>query len=150
MRSPHSPPDRCQPGTCTDDLHDSREIVGEHAECHLARDLRQRFHQEVRRAHPHLERAEGMLNRAGDAWPEDPDRPRRAERIRSGNRCVVAPFAIPETWTNARVEFPGSPYVPHEPNQRSERMERGECRREAEIPCTPCYIGVAYMKEAAN
>src|ERR1700686_2966820 len=48
---------------CTDDIHDARQIVGEYAERHLARDLRQRLHQEVRRAHPHLERAEGMLNR---------------------------------------------------------------------------------------
>src|SRR6202790_419106 len=48
---------------CTDDIHDARQIVGEYAERHLARDLRQRLHQKVRRAHPHLERAEGMLNR---------------------------------------------------------------------------------------
>jgi hypothetical protein len=41
----------------------TRQIVGEYAERHFARDLRQRLHQEVRRAHSHLERAEGILNR---------------------------------------------------------------------------------------
>jgi hypothetical protein len=54
---------RCQQRPCTDDIHDARQIVGEHAERHLARDLRQCLHQEVRSTHPHLERAEGMLKR---------------------------------------------------------------------------------------
>jgi hypothetical protein len=67
MRFPHSRPDRCQQRSCTDDIHDARQIVGEHAERHLARDLWQRLHQEMRRAHPHLERAEGMLNRLAPA-----------------------------------------------------------------------------------
>ncbi len=67
MGSPHSRSDRCQQRPCTDDIHDARQVVGEYAERHLARDLRQRFHQEVRRAHPHLERAEGMLNRLAPA-----------------------------------------------------------------------------------
>src|SRR5260370_1403050 len=67
MGPPHSRPDRCQQRPCTDDIHDARQIVGEHAERHLARNLRQRLHQEVRRAHPHLERAEGMLNRLAPA-----------------------------------------------------------------------------------
>ena len=67
MGSPHSRSDRCQQRPCTDDIHDARQIVGEYAERHLARDLRQRLHQEVRRAHPHLERAEGMLNRLAPA-----------------------------------------------------------------------------------
>ena len=40
-----------------------REIVGEHVQGHLGSDLRQALHQKVRRAHPHLERAEGMLDR---------------------------------------------------------------------------------------
>ena len=39
------------------------QIVGEHAQRHLGGNLRQRFHQEVRRPHPHLERAEGMRDR---------------------------------------------------------------------------------------
>jgi hypothetical protein len=30
---------------------------------HLGRNLRQALHQKMRRAHPHLERAEGMLSR---------------------------------------------------------------------------------------
>jgi G3E family GTPase len=54
--------DRCQQRPCTDDIHDARQVVGEHAERHLARDFRRRLHQEVSRAHPHLERTEGMLN----------------------------------------------------------------------------------------
>jgi hypothetical protein len=62
MGSPHSRSDRCQQRPCADDIHDARQIVGEYAERHLARDLRQRLHQEVRRAHPHFERTEGMLN----------------------------------------------------------------------------------------
>ena len=32
-------------------------------ECHLGGDLGQTLHQEVRRAHPHLQRAKGMLGR---------------------------------------------------------------------------------------
>jgi Transposase DDE domain len=67
MGSQCSRPDRCQQRPCTDGVHHARQIVGEHAERHLARDLRQRLHQEVRRAHPHLERAEGMLNRLAPA-----------------------------------------------------------------------------------
>ena len=60
-------PDCCQQRPCTDDIHDPRQIVGKYAERHLARDLRQRLHQEVRGAHPHLERAEGMLDRLAPA-----------------------------------------------------------------------------------
>jgi hypothetical protein len=37
--------------------------VGEDAQRHLARNPRQRFHQEVDRAHARLDRAEGMLGR---------------------------------------------------------------------------------------
>ena len=62
MRFPHSRPDRCQQRPCNDDIHGSRQIVCEHAERHLARDLRQCLHQEVRRAHPHLERSERVLD----------------------------------------------------------------------------------------
>jgi hypothetical protein len=48
------------PGRCC--IYDVHQIVGEHAQRHFAPDLRQRLHQEVRRAHPHLKRTEGMLN----------------------------------------------------------------------------------------
>jgi hypothetical protein len=90
MGSPHSRPDRCQQRPCTDYIHDARQIVGEHTERHLARDLRQRLHQEVRRAHPHLERAEGMLNRLapGGAWPGDPG-PADAARLRERARAAA-------------------------------------------------------------
>ena len=47
----------------TDDVHYAREIIGEHVQGHLGRNLRQALHQKMRRAHPHLERAEGMLSR---------------------------------------------------------------------------------------
>src|SRR5258707_7186271 len=58
-----SRPDRRHERLHADDVHDPREIVGEHVQCHLGRNLRQALHQKVRRAHPHLERAEGMLDR---------------------------------------------------------------------------------------
>jgi hypothetical protein len=45
------------------DIHDAREIIGEHVQGHLGRNLRQALHQKMRRAHPHLERAERMLSR---------------------------------------------------------------------------------------
>ena len=47
----------------SDDVHDAREIVGQHVQRHLGGDPWQRLHQEVRCAHPGLDRAEGMLNR---------------------------------------------------------------------------------------
>jgi hypothetical protein len=47
----------------TDDVHDAREIVGEHVQCHLGRYPRQALHKEVRCAHPHLQRREGVLDR---------------------------------------------------------------------------------------
>ena len=50
-----------------DDVHDAGEIVREHMQRHLAGDARQRFHQEVRRAHAGLDRAEGMLDRLAPA-----------------------------------------------------------------------------------
>ena len=46
-----------------DDVHDTRQIIGEHVQCHLAGNLRQRLHQKVRRAHLHLQCAGGVLNR---------------------------------------------------------------------------------------
>ena len=45
-----------------DDIDSAREILAGHAERHLGRDLRQRLHQEVARAHAHLRRAEWMLD----------------------------------------------------------------------------------------
>jgi hypothetical protein len=45
-------------------FHDAREIVGEHVQGHFGRNFRQSFHQEVRRTHPRLERAEGMFGGA--------------------------------------------------------------------------------------
>src|SRR6266513_1908874 len=54
--------DRGQERLHADDVHDAREIVGEHVQGHLGRNLRQTLHQKVRRAHPHLERAERMLD----------------------------------------------------------------------------------------
>jgi hypothetical protein len=86
----HSRSDRCQQGPCTDDIHGARQIVGKYAERHLARDLRQRLDQEVRRAHSHLERAEGMLNRlALAAWPGDLD-PAAAARSRERAHAPIA------------------------------------------------------------
>jgi hypothetical protein len=38
----------------TDDVHHTREVVGEDVQRHLGRHLRQRLHQKVRRTHPHL------------------------------------------------------------------------------------------------
>ena len=43
------------------DIHDAREIVGEHVQGHLGRNLGQSLHQKVGCSHPHLERAERML-----------------------------------------------------------------------------------------
>ena len=45
------------------DVHDAGEIVGEDVQGHLARDTRQRLHQEVHRAHARLDRREGVLDR---------------------------------------------------------------------------------------
>ena len=45
------------------DVHDARQIVGQHVQCHLGGDLWQRLHQEVGCAHPGLDGAERMLNR---------------------------------------------------------------------------------------
>ena len=52
-----------QKGLHPDDVHDAREIVGEHVQGHLGRNLGQALHQKVGSSHPHLERAEGMLGR---------------------------------------------------------------------------------------
>jgi hypothetical protein len=53
--------DRRQERLYADDIHDAREILGEYVQRHLGRNFRQALHQKMRRAHPHLERAEGML-----------------------------------------------------------------------------------------
>ena len=45
------------------DAYDARQIVGQHVQRHLGGNLRQTLHQQVRRSHPHLQRAEGMLHR---------------------------------------------------------------------------------------
>src|SRR6516165_3554874 len=55
--------DRCQERLYAHDIHDAREIIGEYVQGHLGRNLRQALHQKMRRAHPHLESAEGMLSR---------------------------------------------------------------------------------------
>ena len=55
--------DRRDEGLHPEDVHDPREIVGEHMQGHLGRNLRQTLHQKVRRPHPHLERAEWVLDR---------------------------------------------------------------------------------------
>ena len=44
------------------DVHHAHEIVDEHVQRHLAADLRQALHQEVRRAHAHLQRPKRMLD----------------------------------------------------------------------------------------
>src|SRR5215813_3562179 len=45
-----------------DDIHDAREIGGENVQGHLGRNLGQSLHQKVGCSHPHLERAERMLD----------------------------------------------------------------------------------------
>jgi hypothetical protein len=57
--APHRGDQRCD----AKDVHDAGEIVGEHVQRHLGAHLLQRLHQEVGRAHPGLDRAEGMLGR---------------------------------------------------------------------------------------
>jgi hypothetical protein len=47
----------------THDVHDGREIVSQHMECHLGGNPWQHLHQEVGCTHPGLDGAEGMLDR---------------------------------------------------------------------------------------
>ena len=54
--------DSCDERLHTNDVDHPREIVGEYVQGHLGSYLRQAFHQKVRRAHSHLERAERMLD----------------------------------------------------------------------------------------
>ena len=56
-------PHRLDQGSDTDDVHDPRQIVGEHTQRHLGADIFEPLHQEVGRTHPHLDRAEGMFDR---------------------------------------------------------------------------------------
>src|SRR5450759_4668935 len=46
-----------------DDVHDAREVAGQHVQRHLGGNPWQRLHQEVGCSHPGLDRSEGMLNR---------------------------------------------------------------------------------------
>ena len=55
--------DRHQERLNADDIHYAREVVREHVQRHLGRHLWQRLHQKVRRSHPHLQRAEWVLDR---------------------------------------------------------------------------------------
>jgi hypothetical protein len=48
-------------GASPNDVHDAREIVGEHVQGHLGRN--QTLHQKVGCPHPHLEWAKGMFRR---------------------------------------------------------------------------------------
>ena len=57
-----SSPNRREERFDTDDVHHAREVVGEHVQRHLSRHFGQRLHQKVRRPHPHLQRAERMLD----------------------------------------------------------------------------------------
>ena len=56
-------PDRCDQRRPADDIHHPGQIIGEHVRRHFRRDVGKPFHEEVRGAHPRLDRAEGMFNR---------------------------------------------------------------------------------------
>src|ERR1700756_3186433 len=45
-----------------EDRHDAPEVVRQHMKAHLSADMLAGFHQEVRRAHPELQRAKWMLD----------------------------------------------------------------------------------------
>ena len=60
---PPSRPDGCDQRLDADKIHHSGQIVSKDVQCHLGCDPRQPLHQEVRRAHSGLDRAEGMLDR---------------------------------------------------------------------------------------
>jgi hypothetical protein len=61
--------ERCRPscldcrqeGLHPDDVHDAGEVVGEHVQGHLGRNLGQALHQKVGCSHPHLERCRSMI-----------------------------------------------------------------------------------------
>jgi hypothetical protein len=75
---------RCQERLYTDDIHDAREIIGEYVQGHLGRNPRQAFHQKMRRAHPRLERAEGMLSHLAARVDRAPAARRTAPHRRQG------------------------------------------------------------------
>src|SRR5262249_14107373 len=54
-------PDRGHQRLDAHDVHYPSEIVSEHVECHLGGNLGQTLHHKMRRPHPHLQRAKGML-----------------------------------------------------------------------------------------
>ncbi len=56
-------PHRLDQRADTDDVHDPRQIIGEHAQRHLGAHVLQPFHQEMGRPHPRLDRAKGVLDR---------------------------------------------------------------------------------------
>src|ERR1700744_83923 len=45
------------------DVHDTRQVIGKHAERHLSCDLWQRLHEEVGGPHPRFDGPEGVLDR---------------------------------------------------------------------------------------
>jgi hypothetical protein len=51
----------------SDELHRTFQVVGQNVQAHFGTYARQRLRQEVRRAHPGFERAEGMF----DSLPAD-------------------------------------------------------------------------------
>ena len=55
-------PDGREQARSTEDVHHSGQVVGEHVQSHLGGHVGQTLHQEVRRPHPRLDGAEGMLD----------------------------------------------------------------------------------------
>ena len=55
-------PDCFQQRRDAEDVDDAGQVIGEHGERHLRADVLQPLHQEVGRTHPHLDRAEGVLD----------------------------------------------------------------------------------------
>lgn len=49
-------------GFYAEDSHGALQVVRQHVQTHLCVDLRQRLHQEMRRPHPRLERAEDVFH----------------------------------------------------------------------------------------
>lgn len=62
-------PDCCHERFDADDVRHSREIAGEHGECHLGGNIRQGLCQQVRRAHPRLHGAKWMFDSRVAPWP---------------------------------------------------------------------------------
>ena len=55
---PHGFEQRCD----AENIHDPRQVIGEHAQRHLAAHILQPLHQKMGCPHPCLDRAEGMLD----------------------------------------------------------------------------------------